>query len=86
VSRGESEREDAQLLKRESHIEQARRHVAESEQRVFDQAALIERLRGKGQETVQAEKLLAVFEATLAAMREHLESEEKEGGNAARET
>ena len=78
MSRERLER-DTELLRRESHLEQARRHVAESEQRVTHQAALIERLRDQGKDTSKAEKLLAVFEATLAAMREHLASKEKEG-------
>jgi len=58
---------------RETDLEMALRHVIEAEGRVQRQRALIERFGpGGGPMKEMAERLLADFQATLAAHRAHL--------------
>jgi len=61
----------------ESGLDQARRHVAEAEQRVAEQLERIEWLRIEGLDTRAAEKLYAAFKKTLQSMRDHLVYEEQ---------
>ena len=61
----------------ESTLEQARRHVANAEQRVAEQQARIERLRKDGHGTDRSEKVFALFEQVLQAMRDRLTYEEQ---------
>jgi len=61
----------------ESGLDQARRHVAEAEQRVAEQLERIEWLRVEGLDARAAEKLYAAFKQTLQSMRDHLVYEEQ---------
>lgn len=60
----------------EAELKLARSHVAEAEAAVQRQRARLERLRRGGHPTDDAEELLATFEQTLRAMREHLATEQ----------
>ena len=53
------------------HLVMADRHIAEGEQRVSNQALLVERLCARGYDTVQADNLLRIFEMTLTEWRAH---------------
>lgn len=60
------------------HLERARQHVAEAEQRVAAQRDLVERMVRDGDSEAginTAKALLRTFEETLATMRFHLEQE-----------
>ena len=59
----------------ESHLAQAIRHVAEGEQRVANQRALIARLAADDHNTTQAQDLLQTLLQTLHEMRKHLQME-----------
>jgi ribosomal 50S subunit-associated protein YjgA (DUF615 family) len=64
----------------ESHLQQARRHVAEAEKRVAAQRQLIAKMMrdGDGAATIDAGKgLLRTLEQALKTMRAHLAMEEK---------
>ena len=63
----------------ESPLQQARRHVAEGEQRIAEQRAIVERLRSDGYDTSDAERLLHTLEQTLEVMLKHLGHEERRG-------
>ena len=63
----------------ENPVEEARRHVIQAEQTIAAQERLIERLRGKGIATDQAEALLASYRLMLVEMRTHLAYEERPG-------
>lgn len=47
-----------------SHLTQAERHVAEGERHVAHQREIIQRLQDAGHSTVEAERLLCLFEET----------------------
>ena len=70
---------ETQRASEESPLEQARRHVAEGEQRIAEQRAIVERLRSDGYDTRDAERLLHTLEQTLELMMEHLAHEELRG-------
>lgn len=53
-------------------LDKARRQVAEAELRIARQKSLIEDTRRLGRSTEKAERLLAVLETSLGAMRENL--------------
>ena len=62
------------ILDRETEVRrlnQSDLHVADAERRNTAQAALLEQLRADGHDAQQAERMLAGFEGTLAAIREH---------------
>lgn len=60
----------------ETDVEMARRHVTEAERLVQRQRTLVAALAGLGRDVEAAEQTLAVFEAALGAMRQHLALEE----------
>ena len=68
------------IILHEDLITQARRHVSEAEQRVVEQRVRVRDLRLHGHDTIEAEKLLANFEAILENMRQHLKGEERKLG------
>jgi hypothetical protein len=51
------------------HLAQAERHIAESDERIARQKALIERLEADGGDSVTAKLLLAEFQHSLALHR-----------------
>jgi hypothetical protein len=53
------------------HLAQAIWHIAQGEQRVREQRALIERLAERGQDTRMAEILLGTMQTSLNRMNEH---------------
>jgi hypothetical protein len=53
----------------QADLEQAIRHVNDTEARVVEQQARIARLRGHGQPTESAEKLLAALQQALNLMK-----------------
>jgi hypothetical protein len=55
----------------QEHLAEANRHVAEGEQRVADQKALIEKLASGGHDVTASRVLLATFEDTLRQMIGH---------------
>ncbi|HYZ23055.1 MAG TPA: hypothetical protein VE690_12965 [Rhodopila sp.] len=55
------------------HLVKANRDIAEGEKRILAQAQFIERLRRKGLETDQAERLLFNLQQTLAIWQAHRE-------------
>ena len=59
-----------------AEIEQARRHVRNARDAVSAQRRRLERLVNAGHPTADAEKVLAIFEETLDALRKHLAVEE----------
>jgi hypothetical protein len=61
----------------ETHLDQARRHLAQAEELVLAQRELIGRMKAIGQDTSLAEKLLWTFEETLKLMQMHLAQEEE---------
>ena len=67
---------DSGMAPTAAEIEQAREHVAAGAKAVADQRARLEQLRQGGHSTDDAEQLLATFEQSLRAMREHLAIEE----------
>ena len=72
------------MPKAESPIEMARRHVAEADQRVARQKALLDELlrdghAGRG--IAQARSVLEVLEQSLRLAREHLRLEREHYGN-----
>lgn len=50
----------------------AQRHVADIENRVVRQSALVKRMASVGLDTAQAERTLRTLEQTLALTREHI--------------
>jgi len=60
----------------ESHLEQARRHVAAAKERVSAQERLVSELARDGHDTTKAAALLETLKATLVAMLDHLAQEE----------
>ena len=54
------------------HLDMAMRHVADGERHIARQKEIITRLAGWGRSTDLADRLLAVFEMTLAEHRRHL--------------
>jgi hypothetical protein len=58
-------------MSKETDLALADRHIAEGEARHARQAALVERLRQAGQETVEAENLLGLIGEALVEMRAH---------------
>jgi|KBSSwiStaDraftv2_1062776.scaffolds.fasta_scaffold582991_1 hypothetical protein len=64
----------------ETPLERARRHVAEGERLIAEQQARIIDLRADGHPTGQAEEFLTALLRTLAAMQEHLATEEETAG------
>lgn len=52
-------------------LDLANRHVAQGEERVAQQVALIDRLKEQGLPANEAETLRVRFENTLALLREH---------------
>ena len=67
------------MVPTESHLEQARRHVAAGQQRVEAQERLLVQLARDGHDTTAAADLLETLKSTLAAMLEHLAQEEQRG-------
>jgi hypothetical protein len=67
----------------QADLEQAIRHVTETEARVVEQQARIARLRRHGQPTENAENLLAALQIALDVMKAHLGTltDPDEGGN-----
>ena len=63
------------MTNRESRLQQARRHVAEGEQRVLREKTFIAKLACDGHDTAAALSLLETLERTLAVMRERLAEE-----------
>jgi hypothetical protein len=61
----------------DSPLEQAGPHVVEAEQCVAEQRALVAELTRADQDTAQPSALLETYLHSLAAMRKHLEHEEK---------
>lgn len=59
-------------------LAQARDHVAEVQQRIEDQAILIDRLRSDGHDTQAAERLLATFLDLMSKLSLHREELERE--------
>ena len=57
----------------EDHLALAKRHIAEGEQRVARQTALIAELASHGYDTTDAELLLKTLQDTLNAMYDHLQ-------------
>jgi hypothetical protein len=57
----------------ESHLLQARSHVAAATARIADQCLIIGRLRARGLDTGRAETCLRTMQNTLNAMRGHKE-------------
>lgn len=55
----------------QADVEMADRHIAEGEQHILRQEELITRLRMQSLQTGEAEKLLAVFNSTMAEHRAH---------------
>ncbi len=53
------------------HLAQAMRHIAQAEDRVRDQRAVVERLATRGQDTLMAEILLQTMQTSLDRMNEH---------------
>jgi hypothetical protein len=53
------------------HLAQALQHLAEGEQRVREQRALVDRLAERGQDTTLAEILLDTMQASLDRMNKH---------------
>lgn len=60
-------------------MEMARRHVQEAEQRVQRQRERVEQQRRDGHDSAATEELLAIFEESLTALRDHLAKEERRG-------
>jgi hypothetical protein len=54
-----------------AHLVQALRHIAEGEERVTEQRALVGRLAERGQDTTLAEMLLDTMQTILKRMNEH---------------
>jgi hypothetical protein len=52
----------------------AENHVAQAERLVAEQKARIERLQAKGEDALEAEQTLALFEMNLNMFREHRDS------------
>ena len=55
-----------------AQLEQAREHVRLAQQRIEDQASLIERLKADGHDTQPAELLLVGFRHLLDTLKQHL--------------
>jgi hypothetical protein len=55
------------------HLAQAKRHVAEGEQRIARQKALIAKLPADGDDTALANAFLQALIASLAVMRQQLQ-------------
>lgn len=55
------------------HLAQAKRHVAEGEQRITRQKALIAKLPADGDDTAQANTFVQALIDSLAVMRQHLQ-------------
>ena len=53
------------------HLELANRHIAEGEQRIAEQKALIADLDRRGRDAATAHELLEAFEETLDLMMRH---------------
>lgn len=65
---------------RPSDLSKARRHFAQAQRRVAGQRELLDKMRRDGDSTVElkvADEVLHTFEKTLAAMKGHLELEER---------
>lgn len=67
---------EQQLQLRQAHIELARRHVTEAQERLAWLRVQVARTIAAGQDPTNGEKLVRSFEATLRNMREHLALEE----------
>ncbi|HSC99891.1 MAG TPA: hypothetical protein VLI21_13385 [Casimicrobiaceae bacterium] len=65
------------MIRTETPLERARRHVAEAEPRVARQRALVLHLRACGHDPAKAQRLLDTMEGILRLMREHLVLEEE---------
>ncbi len=55
----------------EDHLALSERHIAEGEQRVAEQIALIEQLARDGHDTTDAQALLETLQQSLALMYDH---------------
>ena len=55
----------------QEHLAQAMSHIAQGEDRVREQRALIERLAERGQDTRLAQILLETLQTSLKQMNEH---------------
>ena len=53
------------------HLELTNRHIAEGEQRIAEQKALIAELERRGRDTTTANELLGSFEEMLGLMMRH---------------
>ena len=65
---------EARAMSREMelrHLELANRHIAEGEQRIAEQKALIAGLERRGRDTTTVNELLAAFEEALELMMRH---------------
>ncbi len=60
------------VMRTETHLEMAKRHVREAEAIVARQRKLVEQLRRDGHDLVEAERLLRNFEESLEAHRQGL--------------
>ncbi len=65
----------------ETLLDLAQRHVAEGEERVAHQTALIDLLTQQGHDTAAAELLLSTMKETLLLMRAHLAYEIERAAN-----
>lgn len=65
----------------ETPLDLAQRHIAEGEERVAHQTALIDRLVQQGHDTTAAELLLSTMKETLFLMRSHLATELEHAAN-----
>lgn len=61
----------AELNSERDVLQRADRHLSEGEQRIARQTKLASRLREGGHDTIEAERLVAVFQETLREWREH---------------
>jgi hypothetical protein len=67
------------MRRRETAVELARRHVQEAEQRVQRQRERVEQQRRDGHDSASTQELLAIFEESLTALRDHLNKEQRRG-------
>jgi D-serine dehydratase len=65
----------------QKHVAEADTHIEEAEERIARQKALIAELAADGHATMEAEKLLESFIATLDAMHKHKETIQTELDN-----